>query len=116
MAHNTFFMAWPLIFFIAGLVLVSAGCLMPARWCPPLPNDKLMHFTAFGGLALLAGMLARTDLELVALHLALFLAGWLIEVLQNWVPGRRFCWRDLLANTAGIAVAGVVLAVFKPFA
>lgn len=96
-------------------MLVSVGCLMPARWCPPLPNDKLMHFSAFGTLAMLSGMLARNNLDLFLLQLALFAAGGLIEILQTWVPGRRFCWRDLLANTAGIVLATIVLLLWKPF-
>lgn len=78
---------------------------MPARWLPPLPNDKLLHFTAFGGLALLAERIARNPMEMAAWLFGLFVAGWLIECLQHWVPGRSFCWRDLAANTAGILVA-----------
>ena len=105
-------MAWPLICFITGLVLVSAGCLIPARWCPPLPNDKVMHFAAFGVLSILLGMNARSPLEMGLMQGSLFLAGWLIEMLQNLVPGRHFCWRDLLANTAGILLATVLLVVF----
>ena len=108
-------MAWPLLFFIAGLAAVSIGCLLPARWCPPLPNDKLMHFTAFGALALISGMLTQNLQHLLWLQFALFAAGGIIELLQNWVPGRRFCWRDLLANTAGIAVATALLVIFDPF-
>lgn len=108
-------MAWPLFFFIAGLAAVSVGCLMPARWCPPLPNDKLMHFAAFGTLALLSGLLTHSLSHLLLLQLGLLMVGGLIEMLQTWVPGRDFCWRDLLANTAGIVLATVLLIVFDPF-
>ncbi len=34
-------------------------------------------------------------------------AGVVIELLQFLVPGRGFCWRDVAANAAGIAAAGL---------
>lgn len=108
-------MVWPLVFFIGGISAVSAGCLIPARWCPQLPNDKLMHFAAFGTLALTSGLLTDRTGPLLGLQGGLFLAGAGIELLQNLVPGRQFCWHDLLANTAGIALATIVLFVFNPF-
>lgn len=96
-----------LILFILGMVSVSAGCLAPASWLPALPNDKLLHFLAFGGLGLLAGRIAGTKIELAAWLLGLLVAGWAIECLQRWIPGRNFCWRDLAANAAGIATAAL---------
>lgn len=108
-------MAWPLIVFITALIVISTGCLLPARWCPPLPNDKLLHFTAFGGLALLAGRLVDSVSALLWCHLGLLVFGWTIEMLQNLVPGRRFCWHDLLANAVGIALATVLLLTCRPF-
>lgn len=98
-------MAWELVLILLGTIAVSAGCLVPARWLPALPNDKLMHFLAYGGLALLAGRIAQSGSELAFWLCGLFIVGWLIEYLQKWVPGRSFCWRDMAANTAGIAVA-----------
>jgi VanZ family protein len=91
--------------FAGAAAAISAGCLIPARWLPLLPNDKLMHFMAFGGLALLAGSISESKNEFSIWLLGLFFAGWLIEGLQNLVPGRKFCWRDLAANTAGILFA-----------
>lgn len=98
-------MAWELVLILLGTVAVSAGCLVPARWLPALPNDKLMHFLAYGGLALLAGRIAQNGSELFFWLAGLFVIGWFIELLQKWVPGRSFCWRDMAANTAGIVVA-----------
>lgn len=98
-------MAWELIFFLLALAVVSAGCLAPSGWLPVLPNDKLLHFGAFAALTLLALRLAHGWRELGYWLVGLLVAGWVIEVLQNLVPGRRFCWRDLGANAAGIAVA-----------
>lgn len=98
-------MEWELILFLTGLLSISAGCLIPANWLPPLPNDKLLHFLAYGGMAMLIVRLAKDGPFLLLSLAGLFLSGWLIEVLQHWVPGRRFCWRDLAANTAGIITA-----------
>lgn len=77
---------------------------MPARWLPPLRNDKWMHFFAFAGLSIFARPLANTQTELAFWLFGLLLAGLLIEILQNWVPGRKFCWRDMAANTAGVSL------------
>ena len=62
-------------------------------------------------MALMAGRLVQPGWP-VAVSLGVVLAGsWFIELLQNYVPGRHFCWRDMAANLAGIACAGVVLAI-----
>jgi VanZ family protein len=100
-------MHWEWIVFLAAALGISAGCLMPARWLPPLPNDKLLHFLAFGGLALLAVRIAHSFAEQAAWLLGLVVAGWAIEMLQNFVPGRKFCWRDMGANVAGISAAAL---------
>jgi VanZ family protein len=107
-------MAWEWIFFLTALTGVAGGCLAPAALLPPLPNDKLLHFLAFGALTLLAARLARDAGELRYWLLGLLLAGWLIELLQNLVPGRRFCWRDLAANAAGIAAGAAGASLLPP--
>ncbi len=101
-------MGWELMLFVAGMTAISAGCLMPARWLPPLPNDKLLHFLAFAGLTLLAMRIAHGRAEYATWLVSLLIAGWAIEVLQNWVPGRRFCWRDMAANAAGVSTAALL--------
>lgn len=98
--------AWPWIGFIVVAVGVAVGCLLPSRWLPALPNDKLLHFLAFGSLSFLAAHIASNGAHLVWWLIGLFLAGALIEILQKWIPGRDFCWRDLAANTAGIVLVG----------
>jgi VanZ family protein len=98
-------MVWEWTVFLLALAGVVAGCLAPSTWLPLLPHDKLLHFGAFAALTLLAQRLAHGWRELGYWMLGLLLAGWLIELLQNLVPGRRFCWRDLGANAAGIAAA-----------
>jgi VanZ family protein len=98
-------MTWDLLFFLGAITLISAGCLAPAGWLPILPHDKWLHFIAFCGLTLLAGRIAPDWPHLQFWLLGLVLAGLAIEVLQHYVPGRSFCWRDMAANAAGIATA-----------
>ena len=101
-------MVWEWWLFGAAAAAVLLGCLVPNRWLPPLPNDKLMHFAAFAVLTLLAARLAPGRLALMWWSVGLLLAGWLIEWLQQWLPDRSFCWRDIAANAAGIACAAVL--------
>ncbi|WP_414691671.1 VanZ family protein [Noviherbaspirillum sp.] len=96
-----------LIVFISTTLLVIIGCLLPAGWLPPLPNDKVLHFSAFAALSLLATRIVKSEAELSVWFLVLFLVGLSIEIAQTLVPGRSFCWKDLAANTAGIFTAFV---------
>ncbi len=105
-------MAWELAIFIALGVLITAGCLVPNRWLPPLPNDKLLHVSAFGGLTLLALRMAHGRAEAALWLLGLLVASWLIECLQQLVPGRGFCWRDMAANAVGIASAALCMHLY----
>jgi hypothetical protein len=96
-----------LLFIGAGLGML-AGCLVPNSWLPRrLPNDKLMHFAGFAFLSLLALRLAQDQRQLLYWMLGLLAAGLLVECLQILVPERRFCWRDMAANAAGIAFVAV---------
>lgn len=106
-------MRWELIVFVGAGILVSGGCLVPGKWLPALPNDKLLHFSAFGALTLLAARIAPEGLALALWLGGLLAAGWLIEWLQNYVPGRRFCWRDMGANAAGIACAALASTLMR---
>lgn len=102
-------MRWEMILFAVTGMAVVIGCLVPNAWLPPLPNDKLLHFGAFGALTVLALRMAPDGAAAALVVGALLLAGWLIELLQGWVPGRKFCWRDMGANAAGIAVAALLM-------
>lgn len=82
---------------------------MPNRWLPPLPNDKFLHFAAFALLTVLALRIAHTGTQARWWLLGLLVGGWLIECLQALVPDRRFCWRDMGANAAGIGSAALVV-------
>ncbi|MDN4035475.1 VanZ family protein [Massilia sp. YIM B02443] len=106
-------MSWELIVFVAAAGAVVLGCLLPARWLPLLPHDKLLHFVAFAGLSTLALLIEPAWAGRVLWLLGLLLAGLAIEILQKLVPGRSFCWRDMGANTAGIAAATLVFGLIQ---
>lgn len=101
-------MGWEWIVFGAIALGITGGCLVPARWLPPLPNDKLMHFLAYGVLALMIGHLVKANAAFFLSLAVLLLASLLIEILQNFVPGRKFCWFDMMANAAGILMAALL--------
>ena len=103
--------------FFGASVAMLAGCLVPNSWLPRgLPNDKLMHFGGFGFLTLLAVRLAPTERQLMFWMLGLLAAGLLIECLQILVPERKFCWRDMAANAAGIAFVAIGAHLYVVFA
>lgn len=98
------------------LAAVTAGCLVPNRWLPPLPNDKLLHFASFALLGALALRLAHGRAQAALWLFGLVAAGWLIECLQTLVPDRKFCWRDIAANAAGIAFSAVCAQLYVSLA
>ena len=106
-------MTTALTLFLLAASGIFVGCLVPARYLPPLRHDKWMHFAAFLVLAMLAGRITQSIPSLLAWWCGLFFAGAAIEVIQHWVPGRQFCWRDLAANTGGILLAAVSTIYFS---
>lgn len=106
-------MGWDLMLFVGAGVTILAGCLVPNRWLPALPNDKLLHFAAFALLSVLALRVATGETERWLWLFGLLVGGWIIECLQTWIPDREFCWRDIAANALGIAcvAAGYQLSV-----
>ncbi|WP_020651804.1 hypothetical protein [Massilia niastensis] len=103
------------ILFVCAAAGLCAGCLVPNRWLPPLPNDKFLHFAGFAVLTVLALRLAQGTGEAMWWLAGLLVGGWLIECLQALVPDRRFCRRDLAANAAGIATAALAALVAGHF-
>ncbi|MFC0253432.1 hypothetical protein [Massilia consociata] len=95
------------LLFACAATALGVGCLVPNRWLPPLPNDKFLHFAGFAVLTLLALRVAQGRVETAWWLAGLLVGGWLVECLQSLVPDRRFCWRDLAANAAGIAAVAL---------
>jgi VanZ family protein len=110
-------MGWEPVLLGLLVAAVTAGCLVPNSWLPAaLPNDKLLHFASFALLAALALRMAHGRAESVLWMLGLLTAGGLIECLQALVPERKFCWRDIAANAAGIAFAAACAQLYANFA
>jgi hypothetical protein len=109
-------MGWNLLLFCIATAAVTAGCLVPNRWLPRLPNDKVLHFASFAVLAVLALPLADGPAEAALWLAGLLGAGWAIECLQSLVPDRNFCWRDIGANAAGIAFGAACTGLYASFA
>ncbi|OON60759.1 hypothetical protein B0920_17545 [Massilia sp. KIM] len=108
-------MGWNALLLALVATAMTAGCLVPNRWLPPLPNDKFMHFAGFAVLTALALPLAGEHGGKAWWLAGLLAGGWLIECLQALVPDRRFCWRDLAANAAGIAFTAVLFHLYASF-
>ena len=109
-------MALELMMFLGAAAILTAGCLVPNRWLPPLPNDKLMHFGAWAVLGLMGLRMADGAWQSALWLAAMLFGGWLIECLQSLVPDRAFCWRDMAANAAGLAFATVCTQLFAALA
>lgn len=90
---------------IAMLLVILVVCLMPSQELPKTGlSDKAEHMLAFAAVAFWFGsIVARYDLAWLALLLVAF--GGLIEISQESMGwGRSGDWRDLAADTLGIAI------------
>ncbi|OAI45034.1 hypothetical protein AYO42_03625 [Rhizomicrobium sp. SCGC AG-212-E05] len=99
--------------FQPGLRLAARWLFWPAAlvvcWGELTPNppdistsqwDKVQHFTAYFGLALLATLAWGRRGWLLRILLSVIALGGLLEILQGFV-GRDAAWLDQLANTVG---------------
>lgn len=94
--------------FVPALAVVAWGELKPSTQGPEVLWDKLLHFTAYFGLAGIATVALgrRTAAFWAAFALASF--GGILEIVQSFV-GRDAEWGDELANVVG-ACAGLAAA------
>jgi VanZ family protein len=70
-------------------------------------NDKLLHFSAYFALGMMAASAFRTRPPARIAVLALIVLGGALEILQNYVGREMSAW-DQLANTAGALTGGVM--------
>lgn len=89
-----FWLLWP------ALAVVMYGQLEPAEELPDLGWDKLLHFTAYFGLALLATLAWGRRVQVFMICILVVVLGGVMELLQLLV-GRDAEWGDLVANTLG---------------
>ncbi|MEI9931276.1 MAG: VanZ family protein [Rhizomicrobium sp.] len=93
-----------IVLFWPAVIVVTWGELTPSP--PPLALhvwDKLLHFTAYFGLAGLAALSLKSRRALIYAVLGLILFGGLLEVIQGFT-GRDAEWGDEFANTLGAIV------------
>ena len=97
------------------LGIVTVGALLP-RMSPPgesIGFDKILHALAFVVLAAipLYAMPDRKAAVLMALAVAPY--GYLLEFIQQSVPGREFSPQDLIANNLGALLGLAIGAAFR---
>jgi len=100
------------VLFWPAMALVTWGELTPS---PPHLEvhiwDKLLHVTAYFGLAALAALSLKTRRSLIYAVLGLILFGGLLEIVPN-LTGRDADWLDEAANSLGAllgAAAGLIV-------
>jgi VanZ family protein len=109
----TVFIRWAAALVYAVLIFILSSHPIPPGFVPRLPYfDKLVHFLAYGLLAVLLFRALWPDesrpIPLWLLVLGVVLAtvyGAAEEFHQNLVPTRECDWLDMAANGAGAAVA-----------
>ena len=92
---------WPALF------LVIWGELGPPSDIVGGVNDKVLHFTAYFGLAAMAAAGLKTRRSALIAVVALILFGGALEIVQGFV-GRDMSIFDELANAAGATIGGVL--------
>ena len=96
------------------LILVTHLATAPLDDLPQVPvNDKLGHFLAFYGLALLADFSFRATGYGLNKALPLLGYGLLIEIIQHFIPYRDFSLPDLGADALGLAAYGASVPMLR---
>jgi len=93
--------------FVAYFLLLSWQLLTPVTIVSAGSWDKLIHFSGFFVLAVLA-MLAARNVSVNKLAILLIVYAALTEILQHFIPGRSFSVLDWVADTIGIIFALLV--------
>lgn len=87
---------------LLGLIVVS---LLPGRFVPVLMNDKLEHFIAYLIVAVLGSTVFRSTRGALLLFSSLCALAVLLEVGQQFSPGRTMDAVDAAAGWAGACFA-----------
>lgn len=75
-------------------------------------NDKISHFIAYGCLMLNIGVIVFPNKKQMIVGMLFAIAlGIIVEVLQQFVPGRFMTIEDIYANSLGVLL-GTVLTLF----
>ena len=76
-------------------------------------TDKLGHFLAYASLATHVLFLCNLRKEKLIGIILMITYGFLMELLQGFVPGRDPSGLDMIANSSGILVGLVIFLLFK---
>jgi VanZ family protein len=102
---------WAVVLAWAALVVILSvlpGRVIPGKVIPGL--DKIAHFIFYAALALLAQHAVRkwhlTSWGIVSVSCGVF--GAILELAQQFLPGRSMSIADMLANLAGAAAGSAV--------
>jgi VanZ family protein len=87
--------------FLPALAVVIWGELKPSTHGPEVIWDKLLHCTAYFGLAGIATVALGRNRRSILAALALVSFGGILEIVQSFV-GRDAEWGDELANVIGV--------------
>ena len=85
------------------LSLVPESGAVSSGWA-----DKIAHFTAYGGMGVLAYFLTGSLKKRFYLFIAIIALGVLMEFLQHYIPGRGASYLDIASNIAG-ALSGFAI-------
>jgi len=95
---------------------LAITCILTAALIPgPVPgtesiNDKLLHGFAFFVLSLLGSIAYKNSILFLVLYLVVY--GFLIELIQYFLPYRTFALSDLLADITGIILFFLIKKIF----
>lgn len=105
------------------IIFANLGLLAPlSKWLHQLPyGDKIIHFIAFGGLALMVNISLKCAVWRVG-QWSILKGSTLVLVLitleegsQYFLPSRTFSFADLFANYAGILAFSYLSLAFNCF-
>ena len=93
------YVLWGLSLAAVAVLSLKAGLELPIRFWNA---DKVWHFIVYLWLAMLPTLLLQDRRWTLRLSVSLVLFGVLLEIGQQYVPGRMFSFADMGANTAGV--------------
>ena len=114
-----------LIFFVVSLCILIISCLpgsnIPSGTAPFASMDLIAHFLMYGVLShvfyrFLKDLLYPNHIGSVSLILVVlvpFVYGVVLELLQNFVPGRQSSIEDALANLLGSCLSLILIVLWR---
>ncbi|MES1983076.1 MAG: VanZ family protein [Pseudomonadota bacterium] len=101
------------IWLMLGYLWVGAIIYLSLTSSPPAPlhfhnADKLEHAMAYGSVMLWLCQIIRSRTQQFMLGIGLMAMGAILEVLQGMTGYRSFEYADMLANSTGVIIAGLL--------